>query len=149
MVKTNHVLVVATILLIVLGVLFFIGWENPFVSADFPESFVAGDKLQGDIFLTIEEGDSVADDVLVLLSLNRGDEVLSVETLTFEELMNSANEQINFVERDGKKYYETPGTYSIDISKIMDFEFSEAGEYELFFAILKLDIGVLNKIVVE
>ncbi|MDO8460684.1 MAG: hypothetical protein Q7S74_06245 [Nanoarchaeota archaeon] len=138
----NKFYVASIILLFVLGTFFILGWKSPNVIAQFPNSFKVGDKISGDVTITIEQGDSISADTPILIALSSSNGgVLEANTMTFKEFTSYSKDLPIETQKEGKIYYETPGKYSVDISKVIDYKFIDKGNYELTFVIFALDIS--------
>jgi len=125
-------------------------------SKDIQESYIVGDKLNGSLILNIEEGDLIQKDVLISLSLSKGEDVLIenqisfndfldiepvkiinekevCENISFEKIIENCSNQLN-------KYNEIVEVCvnesviveqeSCNIKNISDFYFNQTGVYE-------------------
>ena len=108
-------------------------------------NFNSGGQLSGVLVLDIEEGDSLSKELLVFLALSRNDSVIVSESFTLEKFIENSNSKILFVERGSGEFYDTPGTYELEVSKVINYTFEEPGNYELLFSILDLDMNTRKK----
>lgn len=119
------------------------------VIVEYQESFKLNEQLTGKLSLSIEQGDSIEADTPILISLTKQDKVIDVKTMSLKEFIALSDNPTPPTTRDGKEYYETPKTYNVDISKIIEYTFVESGEYELTFNILKIDVTIRKIITVN
>lgn len=135
--------------LVLVGFLVISGFRSANVVLNYQEDFKLGDKLSGDLTMGIEEGDSLDAQMPILISLSKAGTMISSETMTLEEFIQLSGINVEKVNRDGQEFYETIGTYNVPIEKIIDYTFNEAGQYEMMFVLLDLDIAQITSISVS
>ncbi len=116
---------------------------------DLKNNYKAGEKLTGELSLTIEKGDSLQKDTIIILSLIQNNTPMATEAVTLEEFIEKSGEKVNPVKKDKDYFYETPGEFTIQISDIIDYAFEKPGEYTLLFSILSLDIRTEKTIFID
>jgi len=136
-------------LLVVLGYFALTSFKTASVVLNYEEDYNQGEKLSGSLMLGLEEGDSVLSSTPMIVSLSKGNSVLASKTLTFKEFIGLSGKSVQPVKKDKEEFYEEVGTYAVPIAKVIDYTFSEKGQYELIFFIPKLDITKVTKITVE
>lgn len=113
------------------------------------ESINLGEKLSGDLILQIDEGDSLSEQLPILIALTKNNSIILTETLTLEKFIQNSDNPKDPVKKNSESFYEIPGKYNLEISNIIDYNFEEPGEYELLFSILDLDINTKKKFLVK
>ncbi len=119
------------------------------VLIDVKGDFEQNDTLEGNLVLDIEEGDSLSEDLSMLLMVSKNDSVLSAETFSLKSYLELTEQEILPVTKPDGKYYEQVGTYKNNIKDMIDFTFEEPGKYELLFAIPSLDITERKVFLIE
>jgi hypothetical protein len=66
-------------------------------------------------------------------------------TLTLEEFISLSDNP----QKPVNGLYAGPSTHSLEISKVIDYTFTESGDYELLFNIFQLDLTVRKNIHVQ
>ena len=145
----TNIVFLSAILLVFIGILLISNFKTANVVLEYEENFNIGQQLGGKLSITIEPSDSIEASTPISVSLSKGREILAVETLTFNEFIKMSSNPVSPTEKNGNLYYETPGTYSVDTSSIINYKFTEKGEYELFFSLLKLDLNIKKRIIVR
>ena len=124
----------------------FLSFKPANVIIEYQESFKLQEALTGSLSLTLEKQDSLEKDTPLLISLSKENEILEARTLTLDEFIKLSDNPIDPIKKDSGYFYETPGTYSIEIDKLIPYTFNERGEYELLFNIFKIDLTIRKKI---
>lgn len=130
--------------LILVGFLAISGFKSGNVILNYQEDFKLGERLSGDLSIGIEEGDSLDSQMPILVSLSKNGTMIFSETLTLEEFIQLSGVSVEKVMASGKEYYQKAGFYSVPIEKVVDYTFNDAGQYELMFVLLDLDITKLT-----
>jgi len=125
--------------IICLGVIYFAGFKTGNVIAGF-EGFNVGDRAEGSVIITIEEGDLIDVNTPIFLAISKRDQVVYSKSLRFEEFLGSSRNKILPVEKDGKRFFEDEGSYRVNLGELIDYEFNETGEYELIFSMPSFDL---------
>jgi len=136
-------------LLVVVGYFALASFKTANVVLNYEQDFKQGDKLSGVLTVGIEDEDRLDAGTPILVSLTKGDSVISSQTMTLDEFIVLSGAKINKVERNGKYYFETPGSYNVPISKVIDYSFKDKGEYQLLFSILDLNMVKVTAITVR
>ena len=139
------------VVLVIISVIFLLQWRAANVVLNLEEgNYNVGSKLSSVLTVTIEPEDSIDADTGVFLALiDSNDNVLITKTLTLREFILNSDNVIEPVLMNDKYYYETPGKYNVNAEKIIDWTFSEKGDYDLFFSVFKLDLMARKKITVK
>jgi hypothetical protein len=147
----KKIVMISIWVIIIVGALILIQWRTGNVVLEMEKSnYAAGDSLSGKLTVVIQPGDSVPDDTPLLIMLtDENNNVLAVNSISLKEFIQSSDNVIESVDVAGKKYYESPGTYSVPADKLIKYTFSEKGNYELFFNVFKLNIATKEKITVN
>ncbi len=125
--------------IICLGVIYFMGFKTGNVIAGF-DGFKVGEKAEGSVIVTIEEGDLIDVDTPIFLAISKKDVVVYSRSLRFEEFLSSSRNKILPVEKNGKRFFEDEGSYKINLGEIIEYEFNETGKYELIFSMPSFDL---------
>ncbi|MDP1695725.1 MAG: PQQ-binding-like beta-propeller repeat protein, partial [archaeon] len=124
------------------------------------------ESLSGNLAVTLEVGDSLQKDSEIILQLTKENNVVAENILTLEQFMNG---QLDIVEISSliencqnqtnefnetivvcdnqtitEYYYQTIGTYSREISELINYTFAEEGDYILTFSIPSEDVSAQN-----
>jgi hypothetical protein len=135
-------------LLAVTGYFAFTGFRSANVVLNYEENYNLNDNLAGNLIITIEKGDSLDVNMPILISLGKGEEIISSETMTLKQFIKLSGSRLVAVENNYNEYYETPGRYNVPLSDVINHKFNEKGEYELIFSLPELDIIKITKITV-
>ena len=147
--RKKIVVLFLTLIVVVLGVIFF-QWRSANVISNLEDrNYKVGDNLSGEFSLRLSEKEvDVKTPILISLTDSK-DNVLYVKTLSLDEFIEKSNNPIEPVEISGQKYYETPGMYYVNIDKLADYQFADSGEYILSFTVLGLNFNAEQKITVD
>ena len=145
----NNLLYILIAVLLLIVFLMFLSFKPANVIVEYQEQFKLNEPLRGSLSITLESQDSIKKETPLLLSLSKGDKILEAKTLTLDEFIQLSNNPISPTKKDSGSYYETPGTYSVDLEKLIPYTFVERGEYELLFNIFKIDLTIRRKITVD
>jgi len=115
------------------------------VVVEYEEVYSLGESLSGTLSITIDQEERLPANTPMVISLSQEDKVIEVETLILKEFIDLSNKPIE--PKSG--FYDVPGTYSLEVSKVIPYTFNEKGEYELFFNIISLDITSRQRITVN
>lgn len=118
------------IFIIVVMVLIFVALKlTGNVTLDIQESYALGEELSGSVIFVIEDGDLIDKNEELSLEL-KSDSYFTASIFTVKEFIDG---EIEPVEINGSYYYNISGSYSREIDDLIDYTFSEPGEYELYF----------------
>ncbi|MBS3091307.1 hypothetical protein J4217_02575 [Candidatus Pacearchaeota archaeon] len=144
-----NILIVLILVLIVVGTLFTINFKPGNVIVEYQESFRQGDPLSGKLTITIEQGDSLDASIPIIVSLSNEAGIIEAKTLRLSEFMQISDNPTQPVKKENSLFYDTPGLYSVDINKIIQYKFQEKGQYELLFNIVKINLAIKKSIIVD
>ncbi len=146
----ESILVGVIIALIVIVLVFALHWRASQIVLNIDEQeFNVGENLGGTLSIKIEPGDSLKKDIPILISLSKENETVAATTLTLEEFIQASNNPSNPILHDNDYYYETPATHIVNIDKILTYQFTKKGQYELLFNILSIGLTVKRTIIVK
>jgi hypothetical protein len=137
------------IIIVVLALIFVLSFKPAHVILESQETGMLNSQISGQLTLSLEPGDSLETSAPLLVSLSKGNSILDVKTLTLENFISLSGKSPSTIEKEGKRFYETPESYSVDTNKIIRYTLNETGEYELLFEILRLDVTVKKTITVN
>ena len=132
-----------TAIILSLAVLFLISFQFFTLTGNIvleQESFQIGEQIQGNLKMTIEEGDSIKTDTVILLYILKDEEIVESQTLTFKKFIDMSDNPISPTEKPEGNFYETLGSHNVEVSKIITKTFEEPGEYKFAFSVLELGI---------
>ncbi|OIO80131.1 hypothetical protein AUJ84_04420 [Candidatus Pacearchaeota archaeon CG1_02_32_132] len=98
---------------------------------DIENSFKIGDYLKEDMVVTQIETEEA---IYGLRSLTKDNKPIITETFNLKDFLNKD---------------KNSGRGVIKIEELIDYRFEEAGDYELFFSVLDLNINIKREIIVE
>jgi len=98
---------------------------------DIENNFKIGDSLKGNMVVTQGETEEA---IFGLISLTKNNEPIITETFNLKDVSNED---------------KNSGIRTIKIEELIDYRFEEAGDYELFFSVLDLDINIKKRFVVK
>ncbi len=113
------------------------------------EFYNLNSSVSGEFILTIEQGDSLNQESTIFVGLLKKNTEIVSRTISLKEFIELSEVKINAVKRNNGFFYETPGNYRVDAGKIINYVFSEKGEYELIFMIIKMNLLSKKKIIVD
>lgn len=93
-----------------------------------------GDKLSENVYMSINE--NVDSDTAMIISLSKDGRILKSETMTLRDFVRLSNGNADF-----SAGLVPEGGYSVRADKIISYQFSEIGEYELYYAVLKIGLA--------
>ena len=141
---TNVIVLSSIALLIILSVIVF-NWKTANVIVEYNEQNSIGNKLAGDLKITLEPQDQLSSDTPIIISLTKDNKDIETISLTLAEFIALSDNPQNPV----NGLYTGPSTHSLSINKVIDYTFTESGDYELLFNIFKLDLTVKKNIHVQ
>ena len=100
-------------------------------------NFNVGDSLRGRISINLDS--DVEGDELVLLSLEKEDEIIYNEVVLLKYLLKDSG----VIDKD--YIYTKKRVYFVELEEVIDFNFEEAGNYELMISILDFDLTIIKK----
>ncbi|NCN98614.1 hypothetical protein COY00_00640 [Candidatus Pacearchaeota archaeon CG_4_10_14_0_2_um_filter_35_33] len=98
---------------------------------DIENNFKIGDPFRGDIVVTYIGTEEA---VYGLILLTKNNEPIITKTFNLNDVLNKD---------------KNSGMGIIKIEELIDYRFEEAGDYELFFSVLDLNINIKREIIVE
>src|SRR3989344_9295783 len=137
-----NLLFLAIIVLFAIGTLFVMNFQTANVVAEYQETASLNDPLSGKLTLAVEEGDSINKETPLMISLIQGKNVIAVETMPLEEFVSLSDNPMPPVKKENGEFYEQPQMYNVEISKIIDYHFTQPDTYELTFNVPKIDLLV-------
>ena len=142
-------LILAVVFIIL--VVFLLRWRSANVVLNLEKNYSSvGDILSEKINITIKPTESIDIETPIIIALTDSDNnVVAAKTFYLKTFIENSNNNIEYVENNGKYYYETPGTYTTDIKNLMSYKFDKEGEYYLSFNVLKMDLNINEKITVK
>ena len=149
--ERKKIVTLVLVVVVFISVVFLLQWRAANVVLNLEEgNYEVGSELSGVLTVTIEPEDSVDANTGVFIALiDSKDNVLVTKTLTLREFIENSDNVIEPVLMDGDYYYEAPGEYNVQTEKIIEWNFNENGEYNLFFSVFKLDLMARKKIIVQ
>lgn len=135
--------------IIVASALLFVNWKPANVIVEYEESFKVGEQLSGSLKITLEPQDIIEAETPLIISLSKGKNEIETATLTLEEFVKLSDNPLEPVEENGKRVYKGASSHNLEVSKVINYQFTESGDYELFFNIFKLDLTVKKSITVD
>ena len=128
---------VATLIcFVILGAIFVFQFRTGKVVAEISKPQLVGEYYEADLFITIEEGDSLPGDSQILVMIEKDGVVIKSQKVSLEEYIALSDNPVQPAMSEGIKYYQTPGTYTVKLTKILQWRFSEVGDYEVNLLIL-------------
>jgi len=135
--------VIVGILIIVAVIVFFtFQFRTGKVVTTFPEKFEVGDNFNAGIIITLDSRDVISGDTPVRFTITKEGYVVSEEVLRFRDFIAKSDNPVEAVQRENGLFYEIPGKYFVPLDKVLEYQFVEAGEYELSFTIESEDLRV-------
>ncbi|MBU0466417.1 MAG: hypothetical protein KJ718_04970 [Nanoarchaeota archaeon] len=124
------------IFLLILGSLLLLQWRSGLAISEFPEEFQVGDKLSGNLLIEIQNTGDITKQTLILIFLSKEIDIITSQSLSFEEFLLLAEK--NSID-----------IYSLGISKILNYQFTEPGKYEIMFYIPEIDLVVKETFLIK
>jgi len=148
--KKNIILIFLIAFLLILSI-FLLQWRAAnVVLQSSGDSYHIGEDISGRLSIRIDNNDFLEARTPILVALiAQNNSVLTTRTLSLEEFIEEGDNRIAKIESDGKQYYETPGTYSVEVERIIPYRFSEKGEYLLLFNVFDMDLTEQREITVS
>jgi len=140
---------VILLIVVILVAFFAFQFRTGKVVTIFPEEFNVGDKFEAGLLIKIEKGDSIHESAPVVITIEKRDVELVTNVIKFEEFIKNSDNPIKPVRVRGRLYYETPGSYLVNLNELLDYEFTESGEYELSFRMISEGLDVRKTFEVE
>ena len=113
------------------------------VIADYEYKASIGDAIDYIMEVNVPEN-GIDSTTPLIVSLSKDGKIIDSKVISIEEFVKLSD---NTQTLEGEVIPE--GVYSSEARKIINYKFSEQGEYELYFAIFKLDIMRTIKITVK
>ncbi len=129
------IVTIAIIMLAILAILFF-SFKTGNVTLDFQDNNRVGSHIKGDLYLTLQKGDSIQKGTPILIYISKGGKVIEAATLTIDEIVSSSKNPQKTISKDGQEFYEQEGTYTIQLDPLFNYQFEEAGTYIVTLQIL-------------
>jgi len=124
------------IFLLILGSFFLLQWRSGLVVSEFPDEFKLGDNLSGNMIIKIGKNVAVTKETPVLIVLHKEVDIIASETLKFEEFLALAEK--NSID-----------IYSLKINKIINYQFTQPGKYEVMFYIPEINLAVKETFLIK
>ena len=114
------------------------------VVADYEYKANVGDALNYSINIGVPEI-GVDASTPIMISLSKDGKIIDSKIVNIGDFVKMSDNNITLSEGQ----LVPSGNYAVDISNIIKYNFDQKGEYELYFAVFKLDIVRTVKITVE
>jgi len=114
------------------------------VVADYEYKANVGDALNYSINIGVPEN-GVDASTPIMISLSKDGKIIDSKIVNMGDFVKMSDNNITLSEGQ----LVPSGNYAVDISNIIKYNFDQKGEYELYFAVFKLDIVRTVKITVE
>lgn len=137
----KKIIIPILIVVALIALLFFTQFRTGNVVASI-DSIKVGDKLQGNLKLTIEDKDNLNADAPLIFSITKGRDVKEVQTFTLKDFISSSDNP-----QESQPY--KAGTYTVPISSITNYTFTENGNYEVFFSMPRINYVVQTNVAVK
>jgi len=133
------------IFILIFGIVFLFQFRTGKVVTDFPKTLKIGEEFEAELFISIEDGDSLSKDSKVLVTIDKDGVAIEAEVVTLGEFIELSDNPVEPIRSGDGFYYQTVGTYRVQLTKIMKYKFSEIGDYDVSLMILSEDIEVSEK----
>jgi hypothetical protein len=124
----------------ILGVIFVSEFRTAKVVTETTRPQKVGELYEADLYITIEEGDSILADSKVLVMIEKEGVVVETEIITFGQYVLLSDNPIKPLKSGEVYYYQHVGTYTVKLSDIIQYSFKEVGDYEVQLLILDRDV---------
>ena len=137
-----NLLFATIIILAVIAAVFVLNFKTGKVVVEYQEVYSLNNNLTGQLALAIQQGDSLDKNTPLMISLIQGQNVIDVKILTLEDFVSLSDNPVPAVQKENGYFFEQPQTYNVEISKIISYQFTRPGQYELLFNIPQIDLRV-------